>query len=359
MSALARPKARTPSFPRFLVNEFVIVDISMARSKFDRLETPPPIRVTDRDMDLIQGIYDYAGILTIRHIRQLFFSGLSLRTMERRLSILFHNNYLERPSLAQRRHRPIPEAIYWLGWRGILSVAALQGLEVPEPNGESKNQLKQLELDLKHNGIYWLREPHWVQLRHDIRVIDVRLVFEKAFQTMPNLEVAKWANEHHFRSDYDTVSINGNKKRGVIPDFYFMLVDEGRKATGDPEHKAHLLIEVDMASRDNPRFEREKLQVYANYIGNQAFVERFGSKIGSWLIITTGKRRMKNMLRQADKVEEGKKQHFFFTTYNLLKTANPLTDPIWIRPGMGQPISLIPDNTSSSGEKQLVYKATS
>ena len=331
----------------------------MGTSKFDRLENPPPIRVTDRDLELMQAIYDYGGFLTNRHIQRLFFAGLSKRTMERRLSILFHNHYLERPSLIQRRHQPIPEAIYWLGWRGILAMAALQGLEVLEPKSESKHQLKQLETELKRNSIYWLREPHWVQLRHDIQVIDVRLEFEKAIQILPDVKVAKWANEHHFRADYDSVAMDTGKQRGVIPDFYFMLMDEGRRQSGDPEYKAHLLIEVDMASRDNPRFEREKLQAYASYIGSQAFVERFGSKVGSWLIITTGKRRMKNMLRQADNIEAEKKKHFFYTTLHMLGEANPLTDPIWTKPGAHEPIALIQSKTSAAEEKQLVYQATS
>lgn len=341
------------------MSEFAIVETAMVSSKYDRVETPPPIRVTDRDLELIQGIYDYGGFLTIRHIRRIFFPGLSSRTMERRLSVLFHNNYLERPSLLQRRHRPIPEAIYWLGWRGILGVAALQGLDIPEPKNESKAQLKQLETELRSNGVYWLREPHWVQLRHDIRVIDVRLEFEKALLKLPDLTLAKWANEHHFRADYDSVLMNGGKRRGVIPDFYMMLVDESRKAVGDPEHKAHLLIEVDMASRDNPRFEREKLQVYADYIGDQSFIDRFGSKVGSWLIITTGKRRMKNMLLQAEKVDEGKKKHFYFTTFHLLNSSNPLTDPIWSKPGSSQPLPLLPDSTRNGGERRLVYEAKS
>lgn len=331
----------------------------MGTSKFDRLENPPPIRVTDRDMELMQAINDYGGFLTIRHIKRRFFAGLSKRTMERRLSVLFHNHFLERPSLIQRRHQPIPEAIYWLGWRGIMAVAALQGIDVPEPKSENNHQLKQLETELKRNGVYWLREPHWVQLRHDIQVTDVRLNIEEVIKILPNLSIAKWANEHHFRADYDSVTMNGGKKRGVIPDFYFMLVDEGRKQSSDPEYKAHLLVKVDMASRDNPRFEREKLQAYASYIGNQAFIERFDSKVGSWLIITTGKRRMKNMIRQAENIEGEKKKHFFYTTFPMLDAANPLTDPIWTRPGSLEPIALIPGDTSGEEKKQLVYQATS
>lgn len=330
----------------------------MKKSKFDRVDSPPPIRLTDRDIDLIQAIQDYGGFLSFRHLHYLFFEGRDRRTMERRLSILFHNQYLEWPSLEQRRTKPIPEAIYWLGWRGILLIAALQGVDITEPVSDSLNQMKLLEKELRSQGIYWLSEPHWIQTPHDIKVIDLRLAFERGLGALPNLALVDWVNEHSFRVDHDRVSIdNGKGKRGVIPDLYLMLVDEGRKSSGDPEHKAHLLFEIDMATRDNPRFEREKLQAYAAYIGSPAFKERFYSEVGSWLVVTTGKKRMRNLIRQTIKLPAEKRRHFFFSTFHQVDHSNPLTDPIWWRPGAKEPVSLIPKVGLKRSQAELVYRA--
>lgn len=329
-----------------------------ARTKYDRMENPPPIRLTERDEQLLQAIYDYGGFLTVRHIYEFFFKGKDQRTMERRISKLFHNGYIEWPSLHQRRTKPIPEIVYWLGWKGILHIASMQGINLNEPKRLTNNQLKLLKSRLKDNGLLWLDEPIWIQLSHDIQTIDVRLAFERGVEELPGLRIEDWINEANFRVEKDRVELS-NKRPGriIIPDLYLLVIDAERKASGVEEHKARLLFEIDMANHATTRFAKEKLSAYSAYLGSPAFEERFHSKNGVWLIVTTGKKRMKHLLRTAKSILKEKQQHFLFSTHHLIRTSNPLSAPIWWIAGRDKPISLYKTPMADERLDEIVYQA--
>ena len=65
-----------------------------------------------------QTIYANDGVLARRHLKALFWPEMTKQAMEQRLSTLYHNGYLNWPNLEQRRTKPIPEPVVWLGWRG-------------------------------------------------------------------------------------------------------------------------------------------------------------------------------------------------------------------------------------------------
>ena len=240
------------------------------RPHYRRAETPPPMRFQDRDGDILQAIYDYDGILAGRHLKQLFWSDKSSRAMLGRLSLLYHNAYLDKPSEEQQRTKPIPERVIWLGWRGILWVASQRNIKVEAPQGDNEYQLRLLQRNLREQGIRWLREPRWIQLKHDLAVVDFRLAVEKAIAELPSLTLEKWISEGVFRSETDVVdyTVTGRdgkprkKRKGVIPDSFFLIVDALRKIRGDPA-RARFLLELDEATHDNPSFGREKVAPYA------------------------------------------------------------------------------------------------
>lgn len=65
------------------------------------------------------------------------------------------------------------------------------------------------------------------------------------------------------------------------------------------------------------------------YIKSKAYEERFGHYSGRWLVVTTGERRLRNMLNQARLADA--KGVFYFTTFSLLNSATILRAPIWKR----------------------------
>jgi hypothetical protein len=295
-----------------------------------------PMRFQKRDGDILQTIQEYGGVMAKRQIHDLFWMEKSERAMQNRLSKLQANDYLDWPSLDQRKHNPIPEPIAWLSWKGALQVANQCNLKVDPPKSINENQLRSLELSLRKQGFRWLREPRWTQLHHDLTTIDIRMKIRIDLQTLTHLEMERWINETDFRSNFDRIAFaykdrTGrllHKKRGVIPDGYFCLFDKKRERKGLAA-KAHFLLEVDMATHDNPSFGIEKVAAGAAYINSKEYKKRFGCNAGCWLIITTSDVRMANLMQQAKEKAGKNSSFFFFINFSDFFTNNVFLEPIW------------------------------
>ena len=310
---------------------------------------PIPMHFQDRDELILHAIQNYGGVIAKRQIHDLFWIGKSERAMQNRLSKLYANKYINRPSLKQRKLNPIPEPIIWLGWKGVLYLANAANLKVNPPKTINENQLRSLELSLRRKGFRWLREPRWTQLNHDLTTIDIRLKIGFDLQALKYLEMERWINETDFRSNYDRITFTykdrkgrlRHKKRGVIPDGYFCLHDRQREIQGFAA-KAHFLLEVDMATHDNPSFGIEKAAAGAAYIHSKEYKKRFGSNAGRWLIITTSDIRMGNLMQQTYERAGKNSSLFFFMTFSEFFTNNIFLEPIWSVCGQNHKQTLLP-----------------
>jgi hypothetical protein len=268
--------------------------------KYGRVANPPAMRLTQRDTHILEAIHAYDGILSFAQIQRLFFSGKS--QAEQRLKLLYQNRYLNRPDVNQRRR--LPEMVYWLDKRGAEVVASLQGIALRE--------------------LGWRQEPRWFQVEHDLAVNDFRLTLKEALLKNPEINLETWIPESEFWAYPDTITYSYNSqaiKRNIIPDGYFMLTHN--------RLRIRYLLEIDRSTEDNPRFLREKILPGMAYLKTQAYEDRFGHRSGRWIVITTGERRLRNMLLQAKRARtEGL---FYFTTYAQLTAENLLLAPIWRR----------------------------
>ena len=105
------------------------------------------------------------------------------------------------------------------------------------------------------------------------------------------------------------------------------------------ELRIRYLLEIDRSTEDNPRFLREKILPGLAYLKSRAYEERFGYRSGRWLVVTTGERRLTNMLSQA---RRGNAQGiFYFTTYDQINVNNLLFTPIWRRADRDDPVPLL------------------
>ncbi|MHB8136631.1 MAG: replication-relaxation family protein [Anaerolineaceae bacterium] len=305
------------------------------------------MRFQERDYHILDAIYENDGILTKRQIYKLFWSGMTPRAMEKRLSKLFHTGYITWPTTKQWRTHPIPEPVCWLDWKGILLVAARKNSYIEVKDEMNENQLRKLEKSLRDKGIRWTREPRWIQLEHDIAITDFKISLLREIETTPSLSLVKWVSDGTFRTsmdiiEYVTVQKNGEKrteKKGICPDGYFEIVDQSRKINNNPA-KARFLLEIDMATHDNPSFGREKSIPGVAYLRSTAYRNRFGYNSGRWLIVTTGNTRMKNLIQQTIQSIGNAARVFLFTTFDQVQSGQLLTDPIWMQPGNEEPISL-------------------
>jgi hypothetical protein len=269
--------------------------------------------------------------------------------MERRLSKLYHADYLSWPSDEQYKNHPIPESICWLGWRGALYVAGSYGVNVVEPERAIENQFRELEKDLRERGIYWVREPRWSLLRHDLSVADFRFAVEREISTSLKFGLDNWLSEMEFRSDpdvvmYTTKDRNDNvrhRKKRILPDAYFEILDIERRKRGE-DYRARLLLELDMSTHSNPRFGREKVAPGVAYIKCGSYKKRFGYNSGHWLVVTSGgKRRMKNLMRHTEEYAGDDAEFFLFANFDKLVEGYPLSSPIWMKVGQEHPVPIL------------------
>jgi hypothetical protein len=180
-------------------------------------------------------------------------------------------------------------------------------------------------------------------------VIDFRLAVERSVRELPAYTLEKWILEGDFRSNMDVVEFNApnsegrtvRMKRGVCPDAYFEIVNEELRANGKP-HKARFLLEMDMATHDNPGFGKYKALPGVAYIKSAAYKERFGNNHGLWLVVTSGgQRRMMNLMKQTEERVGEDAKFFYFTSLAKAMSENFLLASIWNQAGSSQPVALV------------------
>ena len=300
------------------------------------------MRFQQRDGEICQAIDHYGGVLARRHLKSLFWShAKTMRALQKRVSKLVINHYLARPTDLHRRTKPIPEpTVYWLDHEGILWVAGQKGVKVNPPASQNENQMRGLANRLRDQGIRWLREPRWIQLYHDLKVVDFQMATEKAIDEVPAMVLDQWVHEYQFRVNRDTVeyTIKGRdggvkrEKKQVRPDSYFVIADRQRQEQGLPS-RARFLLEIDGGTHSRGKFVDEKVVPGLAYIKSPQYKARFGDNSGRWLVVTTGKQRMENLIEWSERAVGRNAQAFWFSFFDKLDTDNVLTEAIWWQAG--------------------------
>lgn len=278
--------------------------------RYGRIKQPPNMRLTERDKHILEAVYAYDGMLSFSQLHRLFFTGKS--QTELRLRLLYQHGYLNRLDREQRCR--YSEMIYWLDKRGAELVASLNSLSLYE--------------------LGWRKEPRWFQVEHDLAVNDFRLDLQQACQQSDQVTLGSWVPESEFWAYPDILTYTANDrtiKRRMRPDGFFIL---------NTDHdRIRYLLEIDRSTEDNPRFLREKILPGLAYIRSAAYEERFGHRSGRWLVVTTGERRLRNMLSQAKHAKT--KGLFYFTTYDQVNPQTMLLSPIWQRADRDEPVPLL------------------
>ena len=318
------------------------------KTRYMRRSIPPAMRFQSRDGEIIQALHTYDGVMARRQIKDLFWKSTSVKTMERRLTLLYHNSFINLPTLDQRRRNPISEPIVWLGWRGILYLAGQMEIDVPSPNNAGENQMRLLEKRLREEGIGWQREPRWSQLEHDIAVNDFRMAIEKASKKWPSVTLERWIPEGDFLREMDTIDFEykdqdgkiRKRRKGIRPDGYFVLLDHLRLINNSPA-RARFLLEFDNGNHPLTRFGKDKAVPGVAYVRSNAYKQRFGFNSGRWLIVCNGEKRMHNLKARTEKAVGVNASIFLFTTTGQIEPETVLNMPIWIKGGSNKLMSLV------------------
>ena len=308
----------------------------MSRSKpYQRPKKPTPMRLTERDKEIQETIHAFDGMMSLKQIDRLFFSGQGRSQPRKRMRILFENGYVQLPNRRTIHRLPLGETIYWLDRRGAEVVAARQGITLAD--------------------LPWRRHPRWSWIEHDLAVNNFRLHIRQACENSAQLELRPWIPETDFLANPDTVRFKDENdvshKRQVRPDGFFLIARE-REDRPKAEGFAFML-EIDMATHSNPSFERNKVRAGLAYLTSEAYKRRFGLRFGRWLVVTTSDPRMEHLLGQTRRA--GGKDLFYFTTFDRLTQAaqisrtGVLSEPIWLVAGSRTLTPLIPDATVGAG----------
>jgi hypothetical protein len=265
-----------------------------------RVPQPPPMRLTARDVQVIQAVHEYR-VLRREQIQQLLFP--SRNTANERLQRLYQHRFLERRWLPVEYGQGAGQAIYLLDQRGADLIAEQSHVE-PTTMGwrQARNHV---------------RSPF---LGHRVQVNDVRISFTLAAQRA-GFSIEKWVGQDELAAEPDYVHIpapSGARRLPLIPDSYFVL--------GLGPQRAHFFLELDRATLPNRRW-RMRVQAYLAYVAGGAYTTRYHTRSLRVLVVTTGRKRLVNLKRATEST--GGEGLFWFTTLDQLRAETVLSAPIW------------------------------
>jgi hypothetical protein len=277
---------------------------------YKRVESPPPMRLTARDKQIVLAIYEYR-ILSSQQIEALLFQSEKQHgkqtVCQRRLQLLYQHNFLERlllPIVLGEGRAPF---VYVLAEAGANLVASLLGID-------------RAKVGWKPKADRW--GPLFIE--HSLAVNTVRV----AFHCLPQARswtIGQWIGEAEFRTRTMQEKVpkrtQGGRTTRNYPDGYFTLVRPNTK-------EAHFFLEVDQATMSNSRWQ-EKIKAYSEFRARGLSQKHYGTQNFRVLTVTTTERQMQKLKQATEKVKGD--DYFWFTTQDDIDLWNPhkLLEPIW------------------------------
>lgn len=303
------------------------------RPRFERAPVRPMI-LTPRDLAILRAVHRHR-LLRSTHLVAL--SGESRQAMLRRLQLLFHHGYLDRPSMQldwyARGSEPL---VYALGSRGA--------------------ELLETEGVVRRSGVRWdtkNRNLSRVFLHHTLAVAEVMGAFEVACRSrkdvrfIPPDEVLAGAPEATrrlrlpFRWQVEVRHDGKLHRLGVEPDKVF-----GLRFKNAPENRRHAFFFLEA--------DRGTMPVRRRGLGQTSFLRKLVCYQETWrqgihrqhlgipnfrvLTVTTSRERVEHLVK-ACRILTGGARLFLFTDDKGLHQSNGLLHE-WVN-GLGEPVRLL------------------
>jgi protein involved in plasmid replication-relaxation len=308
------------------------------KPRFRRVRTRH-FELTARDLEIIRAVHKYR-LLTSEHIVTLLGSG-SKQNILRRLGLLFHHRYLDRPLIQiadfQNTLRGSP-MVYALGNKGSELVAEGLGLPARSIDWTAKNRS--------------LRPTFY---RHTLMVSGVMVAFEAACRRHGTVRVIPWEEILETKCPPETrkkakpqtwrVRISGKGAVGVTPDrifgLHFLERPEGANRT-------YFFLEADRGSMPVVRRTFTQTAIYKKLLAYHAtatgglHTKLFGIQSFRVLTVTDSpeRGRVKSMVAACQELR-GLQGIFLFTDERSLLSGDTLSHE-WMN-GRGEIIRLVED----------------
>lgn len=258
------------------------------RPRFRRV-TIAAITPTERDIEIIR-IANKFRFIRSTHLLEL--TGAPYKPLMRRLQLLYHNQYLDRPRVQIDYFGPggSKPMIYALGNRGADLLATLDGERRAKVDWTAKN-----------------RETGRIFIEHTLLIADVMVALEvksrrhsgvrliDGNQLFPSFPAATQRARNPFLMPVRVVHRGAAADVGLVPDRIFAL------EFPDTQQRAYFFLEADRATMPVTRSSLEQTSVFRKLLGyHQAWKQgiprqRFGFQNARTLFVTSSADRAQTM----------------------------------------------------------------
>ena len=286
--------------PRFSEYKEEIPAAKPRYKQFERSETSPKFKIAETDLKILQELAD-CRFLDTKHISALH-PELAERTLQRKLQLLFHAGFLERPIYQFSPYQPKTHIIYTLGKKGA-----------------------ELLFSDEHARASWTKKNKEVKsafLWHSLMVSNFRVILTSALKKKEQSKLVNWREENLT----DSVYLEG-ERLSISPDAFFTIEDK--------DDLLHFFLEADRSTMPEERFFK-KMKAYWQWWKEERHKDKFNISVFRVLTITISKGRKENLRRltkQADDNWQGSEMFLFAyqNDYNL-EEPESILKPIWQSP---------------------------
>lgn len=267
------------------------------------------MRLEERDEELLCDLF-WQRAMSRSQLQALYFG--SVGRCNARLRLLFDHHFVTRYYLPAAPFGA--QAVYGLGRAGAPIVARRLEMELLE-----------VKRVVKHS-----HTPTF--LEHTLAIVDVRLALQRAIEGREDVEIERWLAEPLCRHEYDIRSTQGAgrwQKEVFKPDGFVRFYHR------PSQRDVNYFLEVDLGHTSSRQF-AGKIMMHRRYKESGLFRELYGGESFRTLVVTTGPRRVGNLVELAQ--EQGS-DRFWFTTFAQLEEHGPL-GAIWRVPFQEQLVSL-------------------
>jgi len=315
--------------------------IKKRRKRFHR-DSKISLKLTDRDRDIIHWVYRHR-FLSSKHVVSLV-SG-SGQGILRRLNLLFHAGYLDRPKRQITAFGNNHHMVYGLGNKGASLLASEFDMPIETVDWSRKN-----------------RDAKEIFLEHTLMVSCILMTFRLACQRQRNVEFIEPDHLIKRRPKSPTIKTHAlswrvNTQKGeygqkrnfpfnMIPDSVFGL----RILKSDGHKEMYFFLEADRATMPVKRTNFYRSSFFKKMVGyvashrNELFSEYFGFKKVRVLTVTKSDERINNMIKVNKFLHnQGKGYNLFLFVKNELiniDKSDKVFKQIWIN-GQGKKSTIL------------------
>lgn len=275
--------------------------------RYKRASSPPPMQLTARDIRILHSVCDMR-FLTREQIQRLYFSPSTASYCKRRLSLLYHNAYLDRLYLPTTNAFGASKAVYTLASRGASVVAQ---------NRKMERKALDWRPSLNSRELYFIR--------HTLATNDFHIALLRA--AGDSQQTLSWTDERALRrremKDYIDDPKHHGRRIAVVPDGYFTIGG----AQGWPSAFA---VEIDRATVEEKPF-KEKIRAYGEWKLTGAYERRYGTSSLRVLWVVADFARDLNRLQRMKRwtEAEGGRSLFWFAALDQLAPSTILKGHVW------------------------------